>query len=347
MPDPAHVHVCPQPYCLTSWSHQEIRCTWAKEHICDRHTRQELENFLSARDSDFLATWIAADDEQAKIDRYQDMETELERMRLLLEDEQECDDANLRAHAETIQKELKANEVEDLQRDFLERELKICHKEIARRQMEPIERGKANESQAEIRVPTVEFMVESGEFSKALRYLRPARARGRKARADFVDLNARTGDVEIVAPGVSFSLPSQVISAGYARVPYLTFEWFAKALGTIRQPSVVVWIADGQVRAENLTFTHPDISIRLMGARIADLPIDAPLPDVLALLVKFRPEELSDSGLLARVLAAQETVSELIDRAMKVLAPLETKHEELSQFIWEQIKKRNKQGPYR
>jgi hypothetical protein len=64
------------------------------------------------------------------------------------------------------------------------------------------------------------------------------------------------------------------------------------------------------------------------------------LPDVLALLVKFRTEELSDSGLLARVFAAQESASALFDRARKALTPLEIKREELSQFIWEQVKKR-------
>jgi hypothetical protein len=187
----------------------------------------------------------------------------------------------------------------------------------------------------------VEFAAQSTEFSEALRFLRPARARGKKARADFVDMNARAGEVELVAPGVSFSVPAEIIRAGYARAPYLVFEWFAKALGTLRQPSVVVWIADGQIRVANLSFAHPDITTRLIGARIADLPIDAPLADVLALLLKFRPEELSDSGLSARVLAAQEEASALIDRAMKDLAPLEIPREELSKFIMEQIKKRS------
>jgi hypothetical protein len=309
-------------------------------HHLDIHTRQELENFLSAQEPDFLAKWIAEDDEQAGIARYQDMETELERMRLLLEDERMYDDGNLKAHAEMLQKEIGTTELDELQRDFLERELEICHKELTRRQMERIEEGKANESQAETRVATVEFAVQSGEFSKALRYLRPARARGRNAQADFVDMNARAGEVEIVAPGVSFSVSAEVIRLGYARAPYLVFEWFAKALGTLRQPSVAVWIADGQIKVANLSFAHPDITTRLIGARIADLPIDALLPDVLALLVKFRPEELSDSGLLARVLAAQETASELIDRALKVLEPLEIKREALSKFIMEQLSKR-------
>jgi hypothetical protein len=367
MSDPLHIHLCPRPYCLTSWSHHDIKCTWGNEHICDRcsyerggpnptvtgdewrlmhhldiHTRQELENFLSTKDPDFLTQWIAKDAESSLIARIRRMEAELEETRLLLEDEQEYDDKNLRANVERIQKELGATEADDLQRDFLERELEICRKELAHRQMERIEQGKANKPQAEARVPAVEFSVQLSEFSEALKYLRPARARGRNAQANFVDVNVRDGEVEIVAPGVSFSFPAQVMRAGYARVPYLTFEWFNKAVKTLRQPSVEVEISQGQVNAANLTFSHPDISTRFIGPRIADLPIDAPLADVLALLVKFRPEELSDSGLLARVLAAQETASEVIDRAIKTLAPLEIKREALSEFIMEQIRKRSR-----
>jgi hypothetical protein len=272
------------------------------------------------------------------------METELERMRILLEDERMYDDANLRAHAGMLQKEIGSGEVDEIQRDFLERELEICHKEFARRQLERIEERMTNRSHVEAGGPAVEFAIQSTEISEALRFLRPARARGKKAHADFVDLNGHAGDIEIVAPGVSFSVPAEITREGYARAPYLVFEWFAKALGTLGQPSVVVRIANGQIKVANLSFAHPDISIRLMGPRIADIPIDAPLPEVLALLVKFRPEEIGDSGLMARVLAAQETASELIDRAMKALAPLEIKREELRQFIMEQIKKRSQRG---
>jgi hypothetical protein len=374
MADSVHVHVCPQPYCLMSWAHRDMRCIWGKEHICDRcsfesggadptvtghewrlmhhldiHTRQELEDFLRAQDPDFLAKWMVENDEQAAIERFQDMETELERMRLLLEDERMYDDENLKAHLEKLLKELRAiggDELErifqerELKRQFLESELEICDKELLRRQLARIEGRKANESQSETGIQAVEFMAQASEFSKVLKYLRPARARGRKARVDFVDMNVRAGEVEIVAPGVSFSVPVEIAREGYARAPYLVFEWFAKALGTLRQPSVVVRIADGQIKVGNLSFAHPDISIRLMGPRIADIPINAPLPEVIALLVKFRPEEIGDSGLMARVLAAQETASELIDRAVKALAPLEIERAALSEFIMEQIKKR-------
>ena len=89
-----------------------------------------------------------------------------------------------------------------------------------------------------------------------------------------------------------------------------------------------------------LTFSHPEISLRLIGARIADLPIDAPLPDVLALLVRFSPKEIEDSGLLATALAAQEEASRLIGEALRSLEPLGIERVALSKFVWDHIEGR-------
>jgi hypothetical protein len=49
----------------------------------------------------------------------------------------------------------------------------------------------------------VEFGAQPTEFSEALRFLRPARGRGRKARADFVDMNARR--IKLIVPGDDYS----------------------------------------------------------------------------------------------------------------------------------------------
>jgi hypothetical protein len=360
MQDSLHVHNCPR--CNEPWKHQCITCTLGTEHVCDRcsgesggaiptvtgdewrlmhhldiHTRQELDNFLSSQSPDYLVKWIEEEEARINSQSYW-MDIELEEIRYQVG---AYSDANLKLETQRVQKDLTAAEQDWLELDFLARKLKICYEEIAGRWMEQFELPQKCELPIAVGGTEVKFVVQLSEFSKALRYLRPARAKGRKAQADCVDLNVRAEEVEIVAPGVSFSLPAQVILAGYARVPYLTFEWFSRALKTLRQPSVEVAIIQGQVKTANLTFKHPDITTRLIGARIADLPIDAPLADVLALLAKYRPEELSDSGLLARVLAAQETASALIDRAMKVLARLKIKREELSQFIMDQIKKRS------
>jgi len=187
----------------------------------------------------------------------------------------------------------------------------------------------------------IEFVVQIGEFAKAVRFLLAGRPRTKKAQSEFVDMNVANGELELVTTGASSALPAEVVRSGYGRAPYLVFEWFGKAVKTLKQPSVRVLIEPGKVKAANLIFSHADISVRLIGARIADLPMDAPLPDVLALQARFSDDELEDSGLLAKVMAAQEQASGLIDKAMKALEPLEVDREALGRFIWEQIKRRS------
>ncbi len=61
--------------------------------------------------------------------------------------------------------------------------------------------------------------------------------------------------------------------------------------------------------------------------------------------MKYRPEELEDSGLLTRVLAAQEETSKLMDRALAALEPLQIQRQALDQFIWEQVQERAEKLP--
>lgn len=177
---------------------------------------------------------LEQDRETNAADKFESMKAELEQTRPLLEDDQGFDDDSLNARLQGIQKELGAPELDKLRRFFLTRELELCEREVACRRMQRSGYWKGEQMPEDTGGPRVEFAVQVSEFSKALKFLRPARARGRKARADFVDINARPGEVEIVAPGVSFAFPAHVIRAGYGRVPYLTFEWFNKAVKTLR-----------------------------------------------------------------------------------------------------------------
>jgi len=120
----------------------------------------------------------------------------------------------------------------------------------------------------------------------------------------------------------------------------MAVDWLRKAVRSLRQSLVRCTIEPGLIRVATLSFASPEVTIRPIGARIADIPAEAALPDVLALLVKYRPEELEDSGLLARVLAAQEQTSKIMDQALTVMGPLEIPREVLGRFIWVQVKRR-------
>ena len=155
-------------------------------------------------------------------------------------------------------------------------------------------------------IAAVEFSADLKEFNKAVKYLLAGTSRTEQDRLEFVDVNAQAPEVELVTSGVSSPFPADVRTSGYARIPLLVFERISRAIGTFRKESIRVLIKAGKMKVENSVFSHGEISLRLIGSRIADVPIGAPLPDVLGVLTRFRPEEIEDSGLLARVLAAQE-----------------------------------------
>lgn len=192
----------------------------------------------------------------------------------------------------------------------------------------------------------VEFEAELQELRRALDHLFAPKVPKKFARTQFVDVNAREDEeVELLTTGAGVTFPAQVLWPGYGRAAYMAFDWLRKAVRSLRQSPVRCTIEPGRVGLANLSFTSPEVTIRPIGARIADIPAEAALPDVLALLVKYRPEELEDSGLLARVLSAQEEVSKLMDRALAVLEPLQIQRQALDQFIWEQVREKAKKLP--
>lgn len=178
------------------------------------------------------------------------------------------------------------------------------------------------------------------DFANAVKCLLGGVPRGRRAQIEYVDINVRNDEVELVGTGVSSAFAAQIVSSGYSRVPCRVMEGLYKSLKTLRQASLNVSIETGAVKMGSLAIRHPEISLRPIGSRIADLPINAPLLDVLGLLVRYSPDEIEDSGLGARVLEAQAQVSRMIDRALEALEPLEIRREALDQFLWEQIKAR-------
>jgi hypothetical protein len=105
----------------------------------------------------------------------------------------------------------------------------------------------------------IEFVVQPKDLTQALRFIRPV---GRKAAEEFVDVSARKSEVEFASTSTTSAFPAQVVSPGYARAPVWVFEWFRKVVNTLRKASVHISIVDGQVKAENLTYSHPDISVR-------------------------------------------------------------------------------------
>lgn len=108
----------------------------------------------------------------------------------------------------------------------------------------------------------IEFVVQPKELAKALRFILPTNPRTRRARAEFVEVSARKSEIEFASASVASSFPAQVVCRGHARAPVWVLDWFRKVVTTLRLPSVHVSIADGHLKAEHLTYNHPDITVQ-------------------------------------------------------------------------------------
>ena len=184
----------------------------------------------------------------------------------------------------------------------------------------------------------VEVSFRLKDFKNALKHLFVLKPTRGQAKLEYVDFNTGDDEVELVTTGIASSFPARIKTHGYARIPYPTFSGLSRSLRNLSEQPVVVSIHEGELKAANLAFRHPRITIRPTGVRIADLPVNASLCDVLRLFLHFQTPELKDSGLLARVMEAQTEVADLIDRITVLLKPLGIEREAISQFVWEQIK---------
>ncbi len=148
-------------------------------HHLEIHTRRQLDEFLkSQQDPDFLTKWIKEDDERTEWERFRAMEEDLEQFRDMVDDEREFDDVELNSHAEKIRRQLSGPDLNELRRYFLERELEISEKELSRRQVRKLEEGREKRNSQEPRRIAVEFTANVNELTKAVKHLRPARAKG-------------------------------------------------------------------------------------------------------------------------------------------------------------------------
>jgi hypothetical protein len=157
----------------------------------------------------------------------------------------------------------------------------------------------------------LELFVKTEDLKKAIRFLLV----GRKdyLSHDSADFRAVADTLELCSTGSSTQIAASVIQAGYARVPFDVLNNLKRAAVSYKQARVRLRIEAGRLRIENFGLSHPDIELRTIGTRIADLPVDATPLDTLALVKLLSSEEIADAGLSARVLDAQESAIAVID----------------------------------
>jgi hypothetical protein len=186
----------------------------------------------------------------------------------------------------------------------------------------------------------IDFSIDSEELKQALKPFFAGRARGKEAALEYVDVKAQKGEIEFVSTAIAATIPGEVVSSGCARIPFQLFETLFRKPQKLADGHLSIQIREGQIQAGPMTVNNRDVSVLLIGSRIADLPLDAPLLETLALTLRFSDEELADSALSARVEAAQRRTDDIIDRVTKLLQPLGITRAELDRFVTEQIKRR-------
>ena len=177
----------------------------------------------------------------------------------------------------------------------------------------------------------VEVIVRAEQFKKSIRLVLSGRSEYmEKDTADFI---ARTDDLELCSTGSSTHLSATVVQAGAARVPLPVLKSVKRVAASFKQDRLRIKIETGRFKVETFSFSHDQIELKTLGDRIADVPIDAPALDVLALQKLYSADELVESGLTARVLEAQEKAVAAINWVADSLKPFGVPREAVRDLV--------------
>lgn len=150
---------------------------------------------------------------------------------------------------------------------------------------------------------------------------------------DTADFIAIADSLKLCSTGTSTEMDANVVQAGYGRVPLPILKSIKKVAGSFRTDRVRVKIEAGRLKIETFGFSHPDIELKRIGTRIADLPVNASVLDALAMQKLYSAEELAESGLAARVLGAQERAIATVERATRSLEEFEIPRAAVAELV--------------
>jgi hypothetical protein len=177
----------------------------------------------------------------------------------------------------------------------------------------------------------LELLVNTTALKKAIRFLLV----GRKDFLDHdtADFRAVADSLELASTGSSTAIEATVTQAGCARIPLDVLKNLRRAAVSYTKTRVRLRIEPGRLRIENFGISHPDIELRRIGGRMADLPVDATPLDALALVKLLSSEEIEEAGLAARVLDAQERAVSAIEWATESLEDFRVPREAVRELL--------------
>ncbi len=163
----------------------------------------------------------------------------------------------------------------------------------------------------------IDFEITQDNLAKASRQMTKARADTGK---DEVDLTCYREALKFVVTGREFTCPAKVESKGMVRFPLAILPKLRKVASTFGDKPVRIRIENGRIRVNSMSISIPGITTKPMSDRPIDIPDDAPARDILALNYLFTKEEIVESDLTARFLAANSQRIKAIDSAAGTLS---------------------------
>jgi hypothetical protein len=164
----------------------------------------------------------------------------------------------------------------------------------------------------------IDFEITQDNLSKAARQMTKART---GAASEVVDLTCYRDNIKFVVTGREFTCPARVELKGMAQLPLDLLPKLRKVAATFGDKPVRIRIEDGRIRVNSMSIPVEGITTRKMSDRPIDIPDDAPVRDILALHFLFTGEEMVESDLTARFLAANSQRLKGIQSAADTLAP--------------------------
>ncbi len=176
----------------------------------------------------------------------------------------------------------------------------------------------------------IDFEITQDDLAKASRQMTKARTDDGK---DEVDLTCYRETLKFVVTGREFTCPANVESRGMVRFPLAILPKLRKVASSFGDGPVRIRIEDGRIRVNSMSISIPGITIRQLSDRAIDIPDDAPARDILALNYLFTKEEIAESDLTARFLAANSQRIKAIDSAADTLKAFGIKNVDIESLV--------------
>ncbi len=121
-------------------------------------------------------------------------------------------------------------------------------------------------------------------------------------------------------------------------MPLAILPKLRKAAATFGDKPLRIRIEAGRIRVNSMSIALDGITTQKMSDRPIDIPDDASVCYILALKYVFTKEEVAESDLTARFLAANSARQKAVDRATESLATFGISHDVIDSLVTQAIK---------